>query len=1092
MDSYEQDYERLFHLYKTNKFEYEKESRSVFNKLEKLGSKKDDSATYKYLIPYPDYNNENFNELIYKKKEFNIHKTGKTPDNCEKTFFELSPNQKFIANFLSPYTPYNGLLLFHSVGVGKTCTAISIAERYYEVYQKKILVILSSNIKDNFRKQIFDINKYDVKTNRSNMCTGTLYPDMIFNKDTELEKKVNKIINDRYEFIGYKEFVNKIAKIDEVKEKKGGTYFIERVRSLFSNRLIIVDEAHNLRMSNGDKQVAAILSRVLSATNNVKLLLMTATPMFNDASEILILLNLLLTNDKRNTIKINQNKMFDDKNKITAEFHKVLINNFRGYVSYMRGENPFTFPKRIYPSINSDTNIIKKFPKVDIIGNKIPKEKRMKNLEIVGSTMSRYQAEKYDQIGSNRVDTELDIADEEDIDVEDISNDMQNKIQISNIVYPSSTGKAVSNIKMSYGKSGFYECFNKISSGNGKNLKIAYKNDNVKNFLAPDKIGEFSPKIKAITKYISKSNGIVFVYSQYYYSGIIPLAIALEHLGFSKYNNSSILQGNNAKKNGLTYIILSTDSELSPNNDNEIKIAKADNNKNGEVIKVVIVSKIATEGIDFKRIREVHVMEPWYNLSRTEQIIGRAVRRCSHYDLDISERNVTIYLHANQGSDKDKESIDLRMYRLSENKLDRIKQVEKSLQENAIDCALNIKQLNFTKQFVSKMIPHFDLLTSQGTVIKDFVLGDEDADKRKCSFNTDKNNEGVIDESTFNKVFIVDDIELYKKFIAEIFSDKLSLSFPEIATLIKKEYKSIDEDVLAYTLDEMITWEYKFYNKEQEEGYLIYRADKYVFQNLSVKDKRLSMEERKYLGNIENRTLSKIKLTPLIEHEKNKKQTHNIKTNKAPNTGKKIYKGVVKEIESLTKELSEPLGSINEYNSYIIDYVIERLDTNDYLSLVSYISRNKDDSSNILSRLSETMSVFVEDDDIKYVFGTDNILYCFGDENELMECSPEDEVEAKSKNPQIRKRLASSETRTDNTVGILSLDTKTSQKNFKITLGKRKGTVCKSLETARIKEQINLLKKIKIDDKKTKKDTLCKILEILLRKEGYPIFCRSG
>ena len=86
-------------------------------------------------------------------------------------FRQLSNNQKFLKNFLSPFTPYNGILLFHSVGVGKSCSAISIAERYYDVYQKKVLIVLSSNIKENFRKQIFDINKYDIETNTYDVIT---------------------------------------------------------------------------------------------------------------------------------------------------------------------------------------------------------------------------------------------------------------------------------------------------------------------------------------------------------------------------------------------------------------------------------------------------------------------------------------------------------------------------------------------------------------------------------------------------------------------------------------------------------------------------------------------------------------------------------------------------------------------------------------------------------------------------------------------------------------------------------------------------------------------------------------------------------
>ena len=68
-------------------------------------------------------------------------------------------------------------------------------------------------------------------------------------------------------------------------------------------------------------------------------------------------------------------------------------------------------------------------------------------------------------------------------------------------------------------------------------------------------------------------------------------------------------------------------------------------NINGKNIKVIIISKSGTEGLDFKFIRQVHIMEPWYNMNLIEQTIGRAVRNCSHKDLPFEKRNVQIYLH---------------------------------------------------------------------------------------------------------------------------------------------------------------------------------------------------------------------------------------------------------------------------------------------------------------------------------------------------------------------------------------------------------------------------------------------------------------
>ena len=56
---------------------------------------------------------------------------------------KTSDTQKLLKNFLSPYTPYRSLLVYHGVGVGKTCASIMIAENYKEELSKKIKKYLS-------------------------------------------------------------------------------------------------------------------------------------------------------------------------------------------------------------------------------------------------------------------------------------------------------------------------------------------------------------------------------------------------------------------------------------------------------------------------------------------------------------------------------------------------------------------------------------------------------------------------------------------------------------------------------------------------------------------------------------------------------------------------------------------------------------------------------------------------------------------------------------------------------------------------------------------------------------------------------------
>lgn len=783
----------------------------------------------------------------------------------------------------------NRFLLGDFTVTHNTCTAINIAEQYYDTFDRKVLVILSGNIEENFRKQIYDIQKV-------NQCTGTKYPDMVLNKHLLskdlIEKNINTIIKQRYEFMGYKELAfymkrkkDEIAqlikdpkdpkKLREIELKREAA-FMEQIRNRFSNRLMIIDEAHNLRLpsESGEKQISVAFLELLKIVENVKLVLMTATPMYNTADEIVWLMNLLLTNDRADTIKRSQ--LFTEDSTLTPEGKHILNAISRGRVSFMRGENPYSFPFRLFPSINNpkDPRILSKYPKKDIYGVDIPSDQTIKYLEILTSKMSDFQYKIYASYKKNiKPEDETDLPDE----APDENNDVQNTMQISNIVYPINDLK-----KKPYGSQGFEECFYQ-----GKDNKYIYKDNQQGQFLTFDKLNKFAPKIKTIIEYIKKSKGIVFIYSRYYDSGIKPLACALEHAGMTRYSmdgkQRNIMDPSKLEVNDQfggkkpRYIILSRKQELSPNNDFEIEKAKSKENADGSIIKVIIVSKIGTEGIDFKRIREVHIMEPWYNLNRAEQIIGRAVRTCSHVDLPKSQRNVTIYFHANTCGDEE-ESIDLRTYRISENKQKRIIQVENVLKEASIDCNLNKDTLVFPP---SKLNVSFDIETSQGNIIKNYKVGDKDfsfiCGFQPCEFkcNPEYASAPKIDHSTFDIEFITDDIQLNKKYVASLFIENPSeKTFKDIKKQLEAKYRNIQEDILSYALEEMIDKKY-IITLPKGRGRLIYRSNKYIFQFENLQDTRMALDDRKQLlevahGKRLHLDLTKIKPAKPIVPEKPK------------------------------------------------------------------------------------------------------------------------------------------------------------------------------------------------------------------------------
>ena len=123
---------------------------------------------------YPTLNDPNFSSKIAYKQEFqetkyngNIEDIQKEADKYCNAVFELNPNQIFIKNFLSNHTPYNGLLLYHGVGTGKTCSAIGISEeiRSFNKQSKttqRIIIVASPNVQNNFKLQLFDETKLEL------------------------------------------------------------------------------------------------------------------------------------------------------------------------------------------------------------------------------------------------------------------------------------------------------------------------------------------------------------------------------------------------------------------------------------------------------------------------------------------------------------------------------------------------------------------------------------------------------------------------------------------------------------------------------------------------------------------------------------------------------------------------------------------------------------------------------------------------------------------------------------------------------------------------------------------------------------------
>lgn len=811
---------------------------------------------------YPDYSDTEFNKKIYRKKEFYINKYPKpkysdkfnynklSNDKCSG--FKLSNTQKFVKNYISPNTPYNGILLFHGVGVGKTCSSISIAEAFIpelEKVNKKINILLNPSIKENFIKNIFNIQKY-LDGKPLEQCTRDKYIRYIGKKtignkydEKKLRSKIDRYINRRYNFYGYITFANKIEKIEENCNKLTKDIKLrkkikeQQIRDEFDNSVMIIDEAHNIKDDSlSTKVLPPMLEYVVSVAKNMKLILLSATPMFNDPTEIVFLLNLLLMNDKKPTLKIGD--IFDKNNDfVEPNGRELLIYKSRGYISYMRGENPISFPIRLDPKVTIPSNM---FPINNVKGERI--ETKLKHLKIIGCVMKGPQLETYNNIEN-----------------ENFGAFNRPGMMTSNMVFPTK------NIDKSVGINGFNSTFQKI----GK--KFTLKKNIDADFLDIKNIENYSSKIKAIIDNINTSNGIVFIYSQFIWGGLMPLVMALEYNGYSNYNGDLLNIPNKKDKNGMNYIIISGDKEISQRTyEKYIKIEH--NNVNGDKVKIILGSESAAEGLDFKYVREVHILDPWYHLNKIEQVIGRGIRYCSHIKLPINERNVTVYMYAATKSANpanDVETVDLKIYRDAENKSIKMANVEYELKLNSIDCNLNIEANKFIDEFWNQNI---EMINSKGDKVR-INLKDKDNSRlcnyRKCDFKCYNEmpsvlNKDVLETSTFNIFNLKEQLYDVMDNIKILYKKQLIYELDEILEKISE-----DKDIVLMSLEELIKNKEKLVDSNNREGILTYKNKYYVFEPIELESQKLSIGD--IMLPVNNKTNS-LNITDLLEEVVKKEQ----------------------------------------------------------------------------------------------------------------------------------------------------------------------------------------------------------------------------
>ena len=237
-------------------------------------------------------------------------------------------HQKIVRDYLNIYSPYRGLLLFHGLGSGKTCSSIAIAEGLKTF--KRIVVMTPASLRMNYIEEMkskcgdlmYKKNQYweFIESRGNSELTHVLsqilmFPDDKFvtlkggawmvnvtkpsNYETELtpsqrlrvDQQIDEMIHTKYEFINYNGL-----QTEKLKSMTDGY-----THNPFDNSVVVIDEAHNFvsRIVNKLKNPASMAYRLyhfLLSAQNAKVVLLTGTPIINYPNEIAVLFNILRGN----------------------------------------------------------------------------------------------------------------------------------------------------------------------------------------------------------------------------------------------------------------------------------------------------------------------------------------------------------------------------------------------------------------------------------------------------------------------------------------------------------------------------------------------------------------------------------------------------------------------------------------------------------------------------------------------------------------------------------------------------------------------------------------------------------------------------
>jgi hypothetical protein len=316
------------------------------------------------LVKMHEYIKDNFSKFKYPALKLENKCTGgATGGAVNGNIVTFTPTQDFVRHYFQPSSAYKGILLHHSVGTGKTCTAIATATTSFDLENYTILWVTRHTLKTDIWKNMFgQVCSIDIQ---DKIRKGLVLPNKIVSKSKYMSANW-------LDPISYKQFSNMLLKknkiYDEMVKRNGKDDPLRKT-------LLIIDEAHKLyspTVAKSEKPNTDILEKMIqgsydkSGADSVRVMLMTATPFTEDGMEMIKLLNLLREDDKFETDFQLFSRDYLDEGYFTKLGLRDFKNKVSGYISYLnRSQDARNFAHPVIRNVYADMS----YEKVDMKGD---------------------------------------------------------------------------------------------------------------------------------------------------------------------------------------------------------------------------------------------------------------------------------------------------------------------------------------------------------------------------------------------------------------------------------------------------------------------------------------------------------------------------------------------------------------------------------------------------------------------------------------------------------------------------------------------------------------------------------------------------